>query len=1535
MALTFDKISEISWSRNFQPRSSSLYTDIVVRDGLCYVLTHSRAFSDNSREDDGILAFRLSDGVGTSHQTRVVHSVANIVDRFPRKMDFLDSDTPADRRFFVLWFERPRSGDRSVRYRIGEFPISNNSANAPADTITLTQADGSTFYPNGPNDFVYDADNDQFILFVTDSGRRKAVIFNRQGVYQSETNLPSQINRSPDQAIKAKDKFYFLLEDDDRSLVVLNSDFTFDENLAMPSLPSGTIFHRAIYFNNNTFYSVYGRYIYSAFGERAAPSKITTLKATAGNTAVMLEWEEPASPDAEILRYEYEIDDSGTWIDTGSLDTEINITGLSNGQAYSFKVRAVNVIGAGDESAAATATPKAGRPSAITDLKAQGIGHGVLLSWTAPNNGGNEIIRYEYMQNDGAWTDTGSLDTTFEILGLTENVTYSFKVRAVNSAGNGPDSNEASATATGAPDDMGQLVVVQTPTDKIFHTRDGIRLVRSEEEQYVRDESGRFYPARNQLGLSAIEYVLVRGVAYEARDRIVDFSAISTLTHVSSGHANPDIIRLNNGKVKISWDKVGGAVHYQYRYSWQHLGGVRGTADRYTQWRLADVKDPENPSITLDDIAKPCWVHIRAVNAAGHGRENVARPVGIDKLREIQGFTVAAQDSGVVFTWKYDTYNYAGFSNVRTLPISQYRINRGQWITMPFGHAISDVHPSERHEFLYVSISGFPDNHQEDINTFAGGQLTGPTALRKGGVYRFTQSLHGLRNGTEYTIQIRYRAYSESVYEGRVEHIVESEELTVTPSADAVDPNVPTGLGVPTQVQNLIASAGNGFVALTWSAATSVGSLITHYEYQIGDGAWISTGDTDTSFAIGSLNNGQEYLFRVRAVNSEGAGPASAQVSATPVADVPLHPINIVSKVVANSIEYSWDAPHDGGSPIIRYEYLLQHSATTTFGGGVSWLSTGSANPRFIATGLQDGFYWFQVRAVNAIGHSDESSVKLDRVGDPAVPDKVSNLSATQESGRTTLSWDAPFDGGSTILRYEIQQDNGAWTSIGSDNTAFIVENLDNGIEYTFRVRAVNAVGNGEASDEVDITPAAPVLSIPGQVLGLVALPLNGEVRLVWNPAASGNSPIIRYEYQQGDGTWTSIGSANTEFIVRNLTNDQTYSFRVRAVNVIGNGPASDPVSATPSITTTTPTREGLPYAGKVPIAGLPVGHTIVGAVANQNNIFVLSDNGTDNAQIHTFDYNAIVLASVNAYFDADNVGLDAVGTGFVFANKDDSGQMEARVVSNTGAAISTLEFFYRGQDFFGRVVETAYEGTPYAIFYNDTTREYIVVNNEDSRDNFSIDRFDEEGVHEEALTPPTNISRAAAMTRSATQYWVIEQPNGRRANILNNTFLDSGQGQTFEALGSRELIRAFAFARNQLIVITDEYFHFYGEPPAPPRETLPVKQLELDSDFYENFDIVRDGNPIANITTNARMIRQTATEFADVASDIPIDQQLQNVEIVPEWTVPDAREGDKIFLNTTGDTDPDTIPSEETLTIVGFIFTGDKQRQVFVCTID
>ena len=198
----------------------------------------------------------------------------------------------------------------------------------------------------------------------------------------------------------------------------------------------------------------------SATPRPSPPAAPTNLTAVVGNGAVRLNWTAPAGP---ITRYEYTQDGGGTWTSTGSTNATHTITNLTNGTTYTFQVRAVNTGGNGAVSTSVTARPQLPNPpDAPTGLRATPGDGQVRLSWTAPTI---FVTHYEYRQDDGAWTSTGSSNTTHTITNLTNGTAYTFRVRGVNSAGNGAVSSGTATPLRDAPRDPVNLQVEMVPNE--------------------------------------------------------------------------------------------------------------------------------------------------------------------------------------------------------------------------------------------------------------------------------------------------------------------------------------------------------------------------------------------------------------------------------------------------------------------------------------------------------------------------------------------------------------------------------------------------------------------------------------------------------------------------------------------------------------------------------------------------------------------------------------------------------------------------------------------------------------------------------------------------------------------------------------------------------------------------------------------------------------------------------------------------------------------------------------------------------------
>ena len=226
-----------------------------------------------------------------------------------------------------------------------------------------------------------------------------------------------------------------------------------------------------------------GRWSATSVGttEAAPPGAPTGFSATAGDRSAELSWSAPGSDGGGAItryQYRYSVDAGLSWnpdwsdipdgddTDTDAAnETSHTLTGLTGGVVHTFQLRAVNAKGA-SAAAAATATPVSA-PGAPTGFSATAGDRSAELSWSAPgSDGGGAITRYQYRYSvdaglswnpdwsdipDGDDTDTDAAnETSHTLTGLTNGTTYTIELRAVNSIGEG-DQTQTTATPVSAP----------------------------------------------------------------------------------------------------------------------------------------------------------------------------------------------------------------------------------------------------------------------------------------------------------------------------------------------------------------------------------------------------------------------------------------------------------------------------------------------------------------------------------------------------------------------------------------------------------------------------------------------------------------------------------------------------------------------------------------------------------------------------------------------------------------------------------------------------------------------------------------------------------------------------------------------------------------------------------------------------------------------------------------------------------------------------------------------------------------------------
>nr|XP_046212105.1 myomesin-1 isoform X3 [Oncorhynchus gorbuscha] len=432
------------------------------------------------------------------------------------------------------------------------------------------------------------------------------------------------------------------------------------------------------------------------------------------------------------------------------------------------------------------------------------------------------------------------------------------------------------------------------------------------------------------------------------------------------------------------------------------------------------------------------------------------------------------------------------------------------------------------------------------------------------------------------------------------------------------DAEVEGAPGAPLDVK--CQDANKDYVIVTWKQpAVDGGSSILGYfvdRCEVGTTHWSQCNDTPIKFArfpVTGLVEGRSYTFRVRAVNKSGMSRpsrVSEVVAAMDPADrarmrgtsapwtgqiivteeepaegvVPGKPKELeVTEATKNYVVLSWKPPGERGHEGIMYYVEKCVSGTD------SWQRVNTEipvkSPRFALFDLAEGkAYSFRVRCCNSAGVGEPSeATEATTVGDkldiPSAPGRVVPTRNTDTS--VVVSWEASRDA-KELVGYYIEA-----SIVGSNKfepcnnkpvkgTRFICHGLVTGESYVFRVKALNAAGLSECSQESEAIEVKAAIgggiphASPTPPYGISVLEcVRDSMVLAWKqPTFIGGADITGYfvDYREVingvPGTWheANVKSVSDRaYRVSDLKENRKYQFQVRAANMAGVGIPSLP----------------------------------------------------------------------------------------------------------------------------------------------------------------------------------------------------------------------------------------------------------------------------------------------------------------------------------------------------------------------------------------
>jgi photosystem II stability/assembly factor-like uncharacterized protein len=319
---------------------------------------------------------------------------------------------------------------------------------------------------------------------------------------------------------------------------------------------------------------------------------------------------------------------------------------------------------------------------------------------------------------------------------------------------------------------------------------------------------------------------------------------------------------------------------------------------------------------------------------------------------------------------------------------------------------------------------------------------------------------------------------------------------------------------------------------------------------------------TMTSRQIGPLANDTKYYWRVKAKNIGGTSAWSEIRSFTTVIAAPATPTLVApasgAENMPSTLTLSWN-------PSTNAEmYRLQVSTSSNFATTVVDDSTLTTTSREVGPLANKTTHYWRVNAKNVGGTSTWSNVWrfTTIVAAPSIPTLAAPAdSAVNQSTTLVLSWNPATDAETYHLQVSASSDFS--TTVVDDSTITATSRqvgpLTHETTYYWRVRAKNIVGTSAWSGPRRFTT---IVQLPNQVFLLApshaAVIQADSVQLIWRRS---QPAVNRYWFEIAtDSAMTNpvidstLTAADTAKVVRQLSNKQSYWWRVRAGNVAGWG---------------------------------------------------------------------------------------------------------------------------------------------------------------------------------------------------------------------------------------------------------------------------------------------------------------------------------------------------------------------------------------------